>query len=455
MLVSECASGHVGTVRRLVSAVLLTSLALPTSVGAAAPTGAVLGTPVTVPVSIKHTGKKKAKASTTAIVLSKDARRGASDTVLVRAKTPSLRPGKTAKLAPKITVPASVAPGIYKLLVCPSFTKRCRVLVKTFTVTAAPTPQFTPVVVPPAGPAPPGVLPATPNAPPATPAAPTPPPTTPAPTTPAPTTPAPAPTTPPGPKTGLEIAPNPIRLGALSSSATTEEWVAATRLVSITNHGPGGQSIGPYFRGYQSGVVTSTQVANSPQDVPGKSPCGYGQKLAEGATCWVRLFWHPANASQGVPLTGNLQGRFGVEVPNTTTDLASVPVSADLTSRSFIEGGVPLFDGRSGYSYRAQLTLRNVGDVPGGYTIEKSGPHSDLFFQDPTRPGQNTCDGNLNPGETCTIPYRFCASAALPEDERYRATLTIIGDSQTTTVDLVARNLQTTPPQLCGSIFDE
>ncbi|MBJ7473420.1 MAG: hypothetical protein JHD16_19080, partial [Solirubrobacteraceae bacterium] len=139
--------------RHIVFAVLLASLASPAAAGAAAPTGAVIGAPVTVPVSVKHTGKKKAKASTTAIVLSKDARRGAGDVVLVRAKTPSLRPGKTAKLSPTITIPATVAPGVYKLLVCPSIAKGCRVLVKTFTATApqAPTPQFTPVVGPPSG----------------------------------------------------------------------------------------------------------------------------------------------------------------------------------------------------------------------------------------------------------------------------------------------------------------
>ncbi len=446
MLVDSRQTGHSRTVRRIVFAVLLASLASPAAAGAAAPTGAVNGAPVTVPVTVKHTGKKKAKASTTAIVLSKDARRGAGDVVLVRAKTPSLRPGKTAKLAPTITIPATVAVGVYRLLVCPTIAKRCRVLVKAFTVAAppAPTPQFTPVVGPPSVPAPPVIVPPTPNVPA---------PSVPAPTTPVPTT--PTPTTPAAPKTGLELSPDPIRLGALSPSATTEEWVAATRLASITNHGPGLRAIGPYFRGYQNGVVTSTQVANSPHDVPGKTPCGYGQNLAEGATCWVRLFWHPGNASKGVPLTGNLQGTFGVEVPFTATDLVNVPVTADLASRSYIVGGIPLFDGRSGFAYRARLTLRNDGDVPGSYTIQKSGVNSNLFDEDPTRLGQNTCDGNLNPGEECTIPYRFCSSAALPEEERYRAILTIIGDSQTTTVNLVASNRQSDPPQLCGGILDE
>lgn len=262
---------------------------------------------------------------------------------------------------------------------------------------------------------------------------------------------------PPTPKTGLVITPSPIVLGALSTSFTDDEATAATRLVSITNYGPGSRAIAPYLTGYQSGTITSTQVigeANASQNQPA---CFDGLTLAVGATCWVRLSWRPGHASQEVPLAGPLQGKFEVRIPNTMTELVSATVTAELDSRSYIQGEIAVFPGTAGYKVRNLLTLKNVGDVTGSFSVSFSSPTSapGAFYEDPTRPGQKTCTGSLDPGKSCTIPYVFCWGTPLEEDERIRSTLIIEGNSVNTTVELIASNRLAEPLRHCGGPSEE
>ena len=76
------------------------------------------GQPFGAKITVKNAGKAKAKASQTAVVLSKDAKRSKDDRALAVSKVKALAPRKTAKKALRLTVPAGTAPGAYRVVAC-------------------------------------------------------------------------------------------------------------------------------------------------------------------------------------------------------------------------------------------------------------------------------------------------------------------------------------------------
>ncbi len=93
--------------------------ALKVSKPAGAPASVAAGGAFTVSVTVKNPGRRKAKAQTVALVLSKDGRADAKDIKLAGAlKVKALAARKSAAAKGKLTVPKTVAVGSYKLIAC-------------------------------------------------------------------------------------------------------------------------------------------------------------------------------------------------------------------------------------------------------------------------------------------------------------------------------------------------
>ena len=82
------------------------------------PAAVAPGAKLTAKLSTQNAGRKKAKASKTVVVLSKDARRSADDKTLATVAVKALKPKKQAKKTLSLTMPVSVAAGSYKLIAC-------------------------------------------------------------------------------------------------------------------------------------------------------------------------------------------------------------------------------------------------------------------------------------------------------------------------------------------------
>ena len=116
--------------------------ALKVSKPAGAPASVAAGGAFTVSVTVKNTGKRKAKAQTVALVLSKDGRADAKDIKLAGAlKLKALAARKSGAAKGKLTVPKSAAAGSYKLIACVG--KTCAAGNAIAVKAAAPTPPAT------------------------------------------------------------------------------------------------------------------------------------------------------------------------------------------------------------------------------------------------------------------------------------------------------------------------
>jgi hypothetical protein len=76
------------------------------------------GNTLAVYATIKNKGKKRAKATTAAFHLSTDATLDSGDVVVGTAVVPKLKPKKQVTIYPFLTVPGTVAPGSYRVIVC-------------------------------------------------------------------------------------------------------------------------------------------------------------------------------------------------------------------------------------------------------------------------------------------------------------------------------------------------
>jgi RHS repeat-associated protein len=89
--------------------------------GSAAP-----GQQLTATVTVKNAGGKKAKASQTAFVLSKDAKRSNDDRRLTTGNVKALAPRKTAKSTVHLTIPAGTPAGVYHVVACADARKKVK-----------------------------------------------------------------------------------------------------------------------------------------------------------------------------------------------------------------------------------------------------------------------------------------------------------------------------------------
>ncbi len=379
---------------RLVLAITaLLATVSPTATGAAA--GPKLPTTARAGASLTIALKVKAGSRPLTVVLSKDARRSPDDVVLGALKVPATK--RSAVLARRrATIPKTVAPGTYRLLGCAS-AARCRTLVRAFTVAA---PAVSPAAGLPVAPAPGPAF-----------VAPT---STPGPTPVTSTTPdtstQPATTPVPPPPTGLQISPSPIVLGDLGRSASSEEIDAATRLVTVTNLGPGtAPPLTMQAIARQGDTIVASQVNGEAFD--GKQACFEGLALADGAACGVRISW---KAGFMAPATG-MTGSFTIRDRNDgTTVTASAPMSAGYVSRAYFSAGGGISGTPAqGYTQNGELTITNIGDIAGGFDIEFSGPDAASYSK---RIGYGTCQAlgsdGLAKDASCTIGIQFCGGAA-------------------------------------------
>ncbi len=364
------------------------------------PAGARAGTTVTIAL------KLPAGSRPLTLVLSRDARRSLDDVVLGTLKVPSTKQ-RTVLARRQVRVPSTTAPETYRLLGCSS-AKRCRTLIATFKVTGAAGPggPTAPTTTSPAS-----SVPASTPVPAPTPPAPASPPVNTTPdtsTTPTTTT---TPTTPaPPPPTGLQIAPNPIVLGDLGRSASNDEITAATRLVTVTNLGPGTAPPLTMQTVARQGetIVTSNVVGES---FDGKPACFEGLALADGSACGVRISWR---AGFNAPASG-MTGSFTIRDRNDgTTVTASAPMSAGYVSRAFFAAGGGISGSPVlGYAQNGEVTITNTGDIAGGFDIEFAGPDAASYNR---RVGFGTCEAlgsdGLAKDASCTIGIQFCGGVA-------------------------------------------
>ena len=84
------------------------------------------GQPLTAALTIRNAGRRRAQASATAVVLSRDARRSSDDRRLGTAKAKALAPRKAGKATLRLTVPAGTEPGPYRLIACADAAKRVK-----------------------------------------------------------------------------------------------------------------------------------------------------------------------------------------------------------------------------------------------------------------------------------------------------------------------------------------
>jgi RHS repeat-associated protein len=183
---------------------------------------AVTGSPapgqsLTAALTVRNAGRRRAQASATAVVLSRDARRSSDDGRLGGGRAKALAPRRTGKATLRLAVPAGTAAGAYRLIACADAAKRvkesdernnCRSAAVTVAPAAFGGPGANPATGSPGGSAaaePPGGQPSPTPAPGATPS----PTVTPSPTPSATPTPGPSPAPDPFPKPPLPPAGDP------------------------------------------------------------------------------------------------------------------------------------------------------------------------------------------------------------------------------------------------------
>lgn len=82
------------------------------------PAAATLGAPFGVGVVVRNGGRAGARASRTALLLSRDARRDRKDVTLATFSTPAVKRGKRSTTRRTVRLPAATAPGTYRVLAC-------------------------------------------------------------------------------------------------------------------------------------------------------------------------------------------------------------------------------------------------------------------------------------------------------------------------------------------------
>jgi hypothetical protein len=115
------------------------------------------GQAFTVQVVVANAGRKKAGASQTALVLSKDAKVSKSDRRLARSRVKALKPRKRATATVKLTIAAGVAPGAYRVIACADAKRKVKETnernnCKAALLTVVPPAMGGPVANPPGGP---------------------------------------------------------------------------------------------------------------------------------------------------------------------------------------------------------------------------------------------------------------------------------------------------------------
>ncbi|HET8949333.1 MAG TPA: CARDB domain-containing protein, partial [Solirubrobacteraceae bacterium] len=84
------------------------------------------GQSLTVALAVRNAGRRRAQASATAVVLSRDGRRSRDDRRLGTGKVKPLAAGKAGKATLKLAVPAGTAPGAYRVIACADSAKRVK-----------------------------------------------------------------------------------------------------------------------------------------------------------------------------------------------------------------------------------------------------------------------------------------------------------------------------------------
>lgn len=178
----------------------------------------------------------------------------------------------------------------------------------------------------------------------------------------------------------------------------------AIRYLTLTNLGPGAsQPISIWSLGMHGGQYADLMAIGESHG--GLNGCFEGQSLAVGAQCSIHVSWAPRNRS-----TTDMTGVVEIRLWNTTTVLASVPVSAAYQSRAYITGGLSpaSLTANQGFKQRGDATLTNVGDSPATPSVSVSGPDAQFFAVDSNR--ENTCEGfSIAVDATCKLPIVFCA----------------------------------------------
>ena len=84
------------------------------------------GQPLTAALTVSNAGRRRAQASATAVVLSRDARRSRDDRRLGTGKVKALAPRKAGKATLKLAVPAGTVPAAYRVIACADAAKRVK-----------------------------------------------------------------------------------------------------------------------------------------------------------------------------------------------------------------------------------------------------------------------------------------------------------------------------------------
>lgn len=84
----------------------------------AAPAGAVAGAPVVVGLTVRNTGRRRAAATTLALLLSADGRAGKGDLRLARIRARAIEPGQRRRVRARATLPVLAGGATWQLIAC-------------------------------------------------------------------------------------------------------------------------------------------------------------------------------------------------------------------------------------------------------------------------------------------------------------------------------------------------
>lgn len=142
----------------------------PAAVAGVPAAGQLAGGQFPISLRVRNLGRATARSSLTGLYLSRDGRRNRGDRRLARANTGKIRRRRTSRRRVTAKLPATVTPGVYRLLVCADIRRKvrerrernnCRASRTRLTIVAPPAPP--PLPPPPAPPAPPAPPPSPPT----------------------------------------------------------------------------------------------------------------------------------------------------------------------------------------------------------------------------------------------------------------------------------------------------
>ncbi|WP_170286146.1 CARDB domain-containing protein [Nocardioides rubriscoriae] len=359
---------------------------------------------------VVNRGRRSAPPTRVGVLLSRNATRGSGDRFLTGAKVAGLDPGQRRTRAVGGRLPASLATGVWRLLVCAdvdsdvresSETDNCAVW-RTFTISSASTPPPTP---PPAGPS--GGAAAVCGG---------------------DVVPYPQGTTPPA-GVRFEVGPSDdagvvdVPADPVGSEFTYIDEYQQT-IVTVTNVGTA-QAYGVTVQALPCPAGGSPgwgQLSAWTGDVPQAEQCT--PSLPAAASCRVSVYAHD------VRLGGVRPGYL--RVIGSTDVLAVFPVRVTATSRGFMAlsdfpGSDDLLGNAPGAHLRVLLRATNVGDrdaVPTFEFDESAGTPDGVFSLDSSwdaPEGEHRCDpmfsaasqtwiGALSPGTSCIVAIDVCSS---------------------------------------------